>query len=328
LEWRLVTITGNVESVHRDGDSWRAEIAVGGGTIPIVGIDRSGIPATALVEGRTATVVGIVKRAYPTASDQRLAVVPRTTRDVTLSGPLSSPVPSAGPTPRPQPGASPGAPNSSGGGNDPAGGGNGSPGGGSPAASDRSSLTPDSTNVAGSGSLVVRLADLAEHVGESVTVSGRISGTAAGIVSVTDGVATAAVRLDAGAAALVEELRVGDIVNVHGTVARTAAGAIELLVSDRAAITRLPAYGPRSPGGPTPESTAQDGATVATPVDPTVPTSDSRLSAIAAAVLLLAIAALVVVVTAAGPARRAKAREWLSSAVAQLRSRIALRARG
>ena len=41
------------------------------------GIDRSGIASTALVAGRNATVIGIVKRAYPTSTDQRLAIVPR-----------------------------------------------------------------------------------------------------------------------------------------------------------------------------------------------------------------------------------------------------------
>ena len=61
--------------------------------LPIVGIDRSGIASTALVEGRAATVTGIVKRAYPTSTDQRLAIVPRTTSDITLGAagaPLSA----------------------------------------------------------------------------------------------------------------------------------------------------------------------------------------------------------------------------------------------
>ena len=40
-----------------------------GGGIPIVGLERSGIASTALLAGRTATVTGIVKRAYPTASE-------------------------------------------------------------------------------------------------------------------------------------------------------------------------------------------------------------------------------------------------------------------
>ena len=73
LEWRLVTISGLVEDLHRDGEAWRAEVALADGSVPVAGLERSGIDSTALVEGREATIVGIVKRAYPTASDQRFA---------------------------------------------------------------------------------------------------------------------------------------------------------------------------------------------------------------------------------------------------------------
>ena len=48
--------------------------------IAIAGLAGSGIPSTALIEGRQATVTGIVKRAYPTATDQRFSVVPRRRR--------------------------------------------------------------------------------------------------------------------------------------------------------------------------------------------------------------------------------------------------------
>ena len=89
LEWRLVTVSGEITALSRDGDSWRAELSLDGGSLPVSGLARSGIPATALEEGRTATITGIVKRAYPTASDQRFSVVPRSPNDITLGAAVS-----------------------------------------------------------------------------------------------------------------------------------------------------------------------------------------------------------------------------------------------
>ena len=103
LEWRLVTVSGVVESVSRDGAAWRAELTIGGGSIPIAGLERSGIASTALIEGRSASVTGIVKRAYPTATDQRFAVVPRSLADITLGAPGASASSGSG-----APGTSPG----------------------------------------------------------------------------------------------------------------------------------------------------------------------------------------------------------------------------
>ena len=76
-EWRLVRVTVRITDVARSGETWRAEASLGaGGSLPIVGVAGSHIPSTALAEGRNATITGIVKRAYPTASDQRFALVP------------------------------------------------------------------------------------------------------------------------------------------------------------------------------------------------------------------------------------------------------------
>ncbi len=94
-EWRLVRVTVRIENVSKSGDTWRAEASLGaGGSLPIAGLAASGIPSTALVEGRSATVTGIVKRAYPTASDQRFAIAPRSAADIQLGAeprPSSSP---------------------------------------------------------------------------------------------------------------------------------------------------------------------------------------------------------------------------------------------
>ena len=52
----------------------------------VVGQPGSGIASSALVEGRVATVTGIVRRPYPNASDRRFAITPRSPEDVTVAG--------------------------------------------------------------------------------------------------------------------------------------------------------------------------------------------------------------------------------------------------
>lgn len=85
-EWSLVRVGGTVADVSRSGTAWRAELTLagGGGSLPVAGLSSSGIPADAMVEGRSATVTGLVRRAYPTASDQRFAVVPRSGADIVV----------------------------------------------------------------------------------------------------------------------------------------------------------------------------------------------------------------------------------------------------
>jgi hypothetical protein len=79
-------VTGQVLSVHKLGDRWRAEIAVGKDRVVVVGQPGAGIASTTLVEGRSATIVGIARRPAPTASDHRFAVTPRFPADVHMSG--------------------------------------------------------------------------------------------------------------------------------------------------------------------------------------------------------------------------------------------------
>ena len=52
----------------------------------VVGQPGAGIASTTLVEGRSATVIGIARRPAPTASDQRFAVTPRFPADVRVAG--------------------------------------------------------------------------------------------------------------------------------------------------------------------------------------------------------------------------------------------------
>ena len=84
--WRLVEITGRVDSVHKLGKRWRAEIVVGTATLVVVGQPGARIPNTALTAGRIATIVGIVRSAYPTASDKRPSILPRSAADVHQTG--------------------------------------------------------------------------------------------------------------------------------------------------------------------------------------------------------------------------------------------------
>jgi uncharacterized protein YdeI (BOF family) len=293
LEWRLITIQGTVDDVQKDGDSWRAEIKVGGGSIPVVGIDRSGTASSALVEGRTATVVGIVKRAYPTSTDQRLAIVPRTTTDITLGAAGATlPPPASG---NPRPGASisintfrP------------------APGG---------VLSSGSTALPGGGSVQPQLdaqyaviSALGDHVGGAVRVGGRVVSLGSDSFTIEDGTGEAAVRVGGDSAALLAELRPADLVNVTGVVARTAAGGIEVTVADPNHVSRVPA--PASLAAATDALVAASQAAgdfspiddhgTATPGTPALP---MPLLAVALAVAL--IGAALVAVAVAGPQRRA-----------------------
>ncbi len=76
-EWRLVRVRGTIAELHRSGDRWTAELAAGRLRLLVAGLAGSGIPSTDIGVGRTATIVGIVKRPYPTAKDRRFSILPR-----------------------------------------------------------------------------------------------------------------------------------------------------------------------------------------------------------------------------------------------------------
>ncbi len=85
-EWGLVVVTGRVVSVAKLGDRWRAEVEVGKAKVVVIGQPGAGIPSTTLAVGRTATVTGIARRPYPSATDRRFAVTPRSPADVRVAG--------------------------------------------------------------------------------------------------------------------------------------------------------------------------------------------------------------------------------------------------
>ena len=97
LEWRLVRVSGSIAEVHRNGDRWTADLQVGAARVLIGGLAGSGIASTDLVEGRSASITGIVKRPYPTATDRRFAIVPRQRADLVLG----RAAPAAAGSPRP-----------------------------------------------------------------------------------------------------------------------------------------------------------------------------------------------------------------------------------
>lgn len=184
-EWRLVRVSGTVLDVKRLGATWRAELGVGGERVVIAGLAGSGIPSTTLVEGRPATIIGIVRRPYPTATDRRYQVVPRGPADVAL-----------GPS-----------------------------GGGSGDGSGASGPARGSGGLSNGGSVAdppldIDLATLAEHVGEHVRVGGLVVAPTPDGFSLDDATAVARIVLRADAADFLGLLEPGDAVNASGTVTR------------------------------------------------------------------------------------------------------------
>jgi hypothetical protein len=184
-EWRLVRVSGSVLDVKRLGATWRAELSVAGERVVIAGLAGSGIPSTMLVEGHPATIIGIVRRPYPTATDRRYQVVPRGPADVALG-------PSAG---------------------------------GSGAGSGASGPTRASGGLSSGASIAnppldIDLATLGEHVAELVRVGGIVVAPTPDGFSLDDATAVARIVLRSDAADFLGLLEPGDAVNASGRVSR------------------------------------------------------------------------------------------------------------
>jgi hypothetical protein len=203
VEWRLVEVRGILAEVHRSGDRWTAELVDGTRRMALTGLTGSGIPVDRLVEGRIATVTGIVKRAYPTATDQRFSIAPRSTHDLVVAGA--------------------------------AGGSAGSPG--TPSGSTASASPPPDGSGTSPAVIDIALADLAANVGRVVRVGGLVTAVEAGIVRLEDGTATATLALEGEASEVVTLIRPGDILNATGTP--DDRDEIVLVVSDPADVVLL-----------------------------------------------------------------------------------------
>jgi hypothetical protein len=297
LEWRLVTVSGQVESVHRDGDTWRAELLMTGGGIPIAGLSRSGIESTALLEGRTATIVGIVKRAYPTASDQRFAVVPRTTADIRLAQAGSDAQQAS---------------------NHAVIGGESSWSNSSLGAA-ISGASPIATDVLAASAVL--LADLAAYEGVEVSVGGVVINVDGIAVTIDDGTETALVRLPSIAAGSGMAIQAGDLLNVRGLVLRNANGELEIVVADMSAVEWLDRSSITSASGPVRATASRAPGLAPINAGPSSPQGgiDARVFAVA---VIAGAAAVITMVGLASPAQRKRLQERFASARTDLRKRL------
>ena len=193
VEWRLVRVAGTIVEVHKSGDRWTADLQIHGGRVPIAGLAGSGIASTDLAVGRAATVTGIVKRPYPTATDRRFAIVPRRRADIVLG----KAAPTAGASSSPGAGASAGAGERA----------------------DRRRPARRATTVgAGEGQARdIDLRDLGAHLGERVRVGGLVVAIEAEDIRLDDGTAEALIVLGGDAAGLAGSLQPGDALNATGT---------------------------------------------------------------------------------------------------------------
>jgi hypothetical protein len=200
-EWRLVRLSGTIVDVTRMGTRWRAELEVAGSRVPVTGQTGAAIPATAVEEGRRATVVGIVRRPYPSASDRRFSVLPRSPADVSI-GPA-----------------------------DQAGGGRVA---GAPGPEGPDGRGPDAM----AGPLDADLADLEAHVGQVVRVGGLVVELESDGFRLDDGTALGRVVLEGDAADYLPLIEPGDALNATGRVERRD-DALVVRVTEPSGVARV-----------------------------------------------------------------------------------------
>jgi hypothetical protein len=274
-EWRLVRISGTVTSLHRTGARWVAELDTGFGIVPVIALDGPAIPATALETGRHATVVGIVKRPYPSATDRRYAVLPRSASDVVL-GPASA----------------------------------SGPGVASGRAGMGSGGTAASPSPRGDGTPVVDLRDLGARVGQQVRVGGLVVETTPDGFELDDGTATALIVLDGDAADLAALVEPGDALDALGRVEDR--GGPVLVVRDPADVTLVGDLGATDPTA-SPALAGMLALDSGSPAPGPAESPEGASQASAAG--LLAVAAFVASAAAAAALRRVRDRRQLRARV-------------
>lgn len=226
-EWRLVRVSGLVVDVARSGARWRAELELRGERLVVSGLAGAGIASTALVEGRSATIVGIVRRPNPSASDRRFAIVPRSPSDIVL-GPPARPARARDRTQAPGTAAArtgSTAPSRDTSADD-----------GQPGASPQAAGTPSPVDI--------DLAALETQLGKRVRVGGLVVDLLDDGISLDDGTSIATVRLVGDAAVHLPLLEPGDAVNAVGIPAREGDGSV-VVVTEGAGLVRVPALGER-----------------------------------------------------------------------------------
>ena len=263
-EWRLARVTVRIENVSKTGDTWRAEASLGaGGSLPIAGLAASRIPSTArLLAGPSATITGIVKRAYPTASDQRFAIAPRSAADIQLGA-------------APKPSDSPGA------GEDPAGSTDETPPPWNPDSTDapwldasgdpQAAATSDAGNRAvplGAGAAAepvdTTVDGLPALVGSRVGIAGRVQSPSSDGFSLVDATGEVSVRMVAPGSLDSLRLLPDEIVNVIGWDSQQDVGDLEVVVVAAQDVVR----GPRLSASGVPEASSPTGAAPSTDPQP------------------------------------------------------------
>jgi hypothetical protein len=209
-EWRLVRSTVRITDVERDGDTWRAEAELANGSsVPIVGLAGSGIDGELLEPGRTARVTGLVKRAHPSATDQRFSLAPRSRKDIRL-GRLVADDDDAG------------------------------------AGDDDDRDEDHGVAAAGGGGGDVLASTLGSLDGlehRLVRVGGRVEAVADRRLTIDDGTAQGSLRLADAAGRFDPAIRVGEIVNAVGRVRRHRQHGTEVVVGSVADVRRAARLG-------------------------------------------------------------------------------------
>ncbi len=297
-EWRLVSVTGRIATVHKLGDRWRAELVVGGKNIVVVGQPGAGIASTVMVEGRTATVTGIARRPTPSASDRRFAITPRFPADVRVAGVQASGsttsaanIPSTTVSPRadePRPGA----------------------------AGDRPPATVDADMI-----------DLATHLGTRVRVGGIVIELRPDGFTLDDGTAVGRIVLRGAALDVLPVIEPDDALNAVGSVESGSDGPV-VVVDDPAGI--IVATDPVAADASAPASPVL-GAAATSSDDPGSGSPGSRSAGLGSASFpvdagaaglgsLILISALSLAVTML---RRERSRRWLGARIAARLAAIA-----
>ena len=205
-EWRLVRLSVRIVDIERSGDTWRAEAELAdGSTLPVVGLAGSGIEGDLLEPGRSARITGIVRRAHPSATDQRFAVAPRSHKDIAL-GKLR--------VKDDEPAAE------------------------DDGADDDERASAAASDGSDTGVLAATFGSLAGLEDRFVRVGGRIEAVAGRRLTLDDGTARGTVRLATTAEYVEPGFRVGEIVNAVGRVQRHRERGSEVVVESVADVRR------------------------------------------------------------------------------------------
>jgi uncharacterized protein YdeI (BOF family) len=226
--WRLVSIAGRVDAVHKLGDRWRAEVISGAQTLIVIGQPGAAIPSTTLGAGATVEVVGIVRPAYPSATDRRPAVLPRGPADVRVTS-----------APRPSDGRS-----------------GTSDGRGAATVTDGTPLS--GTSAAERAVADADLADLGAHLGATVRVGGLVVELRPTGFRLDDGTAVGSIVLAGEAAGWLGLIEPRDAINVVGRVSPDEDGQPLVVVDDPSTIVL--GSGLDGLGDPTPAGSPDVGA--------------------------------------------------------------------